>query len=64
MEKHDTIIIGAGPGSLTVLKNQRFLSTAKELTKKDRDVLILEKTQRDGDIYLVGDTGSYINTLQ
>jgi flavin-dependent dehydrogenase len=34
MEKHDTIIIGAGPGGLTA---------AKELAKKDRDVLVLEK---------------------
>jgi flavin-dependent dehydrogenase len=34
MEKHDTIIIGAGPGGLTA---------AKELAKKDRDVLVLER---------------------
>jgi len=33
-ERHDTIIIGAGPCGFTV---------AKELAKKDRDVLVLEK---------------------
>jgi Dehydrogenases (flavoproteins) len=38
MEKHDTIIIGAGPGGLTA---------AKELAKKDRDVLVLEKKPED-----------------
>jgi len=34
MERHDAIIIGAGPGGLTA---------AKELAKKDRDVLVLER---------------------
>ena len=34
MERHETIIIGAGPCGLMV---------AKELAKKDRDVLVLEK---------------------
>jgi flavin-dependent dehydrogenase len=38
MEKHDTIIIGAGPGGLTA---------AKELAKKDRDVLVLERKPED-----------------
>ena len=45
MEKHETIIIGAGPGGLTA---------AKELAKKDRDVLVLERKPEDriGDIGL------------
>jgi Dehydrogenases (flavoproteins) len=38
MERHETIIIGAGPGGLTA---------AKELAKKDRDVLVLERKPED-----------------
>ena len=38
MEKHDVIIVGAGPGGLTA---------AKELAKKDRDVLVLERRPED-----------------
>ena len=33
MEKHDIVIVGAGPGGLTA---------AKKLAKKDKDVLVLE----------------------
>lgn len=38
MEKHEIVIIGAGPGGLTA---------AKELAKKDRDVLLLERKPED-----------------
>ena len=34
MEKHDVVIVGAGPGGLTA---------ARELAKKNKDVLVLEK---------------------
>ena len=38
MEKHEVVIVGAGPGGLTA---------AKELAFKDKDVLVLEKRAED-----------------